>query len=93
MLSTVADRLRTLPPVVVYEPEYVCRPESELIDRDNHEVEIHREGSTYVVEADWLWNLVGSVNFEDRDSLRYFSARAAHERRDRPSRGGGLRRR
>ena len=41
-------------------------------DRDNHEVEIHREGSTYVVEADWLWNLVGSVNFEDRDSLRYF---------------------
>lgn len=72
MLSTVADRLRTLPPVVVYEPEYVCRPESELIDRDNHEVEIHREGSTYVVEADWLWNLVGSVNFEDRDSLRYF---------------------
>lgn len=72
MLRTVADRLRSLPPVVVYEPEYICRPDSEIIDRENHDVEIRREGSSYVVEADWLWNLVGSVNFEDRESLRYF---------------------
>ena len=72
MLRTVADRLRSLPPVVVYEPEYICRPDSEIIDRENHDVEIRREGSSFVVEADWLWNLVGSVNFEDRESLRYF---------------------
>ena len=26
----------------------------------------------YVVEGEWLFNLVGQVNFEDRESLMFF---------------------
>lgn len=72
MILTVQNRLLTLPPVVVYETEFVDCPEKNVIDRENHDVEIRREGNTFYVEAEWLWRLVGSVNFEDRDSLRYF---------------------
>ena len=72
MVLTVQKRLLTLPPVVVYETEFTGRPEEKVIDRENHDVEIRREGGTFYVEADWLWRLIGSVNFEDRDSLRYF---------------------
>lgn len=72
MLLTVSQRLRGLPPVVVYEPEYEDRPDESVIDRGNHDVEIRCENGVYYVEGDWLWNLVGSVNFEDRESLRYF---------------------
>ena len=72
MILTVQSRLLTLPPVVVYETEFVDCPEKNVIDRENHDVEIRREGNTFYVEAEWLWRLVGSVNFEDRDSLRYF---------------------
>lgn len=72
MILTVQSRLLTLPRSVVYETEFVDCPEKNVIDRENHDVEIRREGNTFYVEAEWLWRLVGSVNFEDRDSLRYF---------------------
>ncbi len=72
MIHSVQKRLLTLPPVVIYETEFVGQPAENVIDRENHEVEIRREGNTFYVEADWLWRLIGSVNFEDRDSLRYF---------------------
>lgn len=69
MIDAVAERLRFLPPLTVYEPEYV---EEKPEDSGNHDVSIKSETGVYTVEAEWLYRLVGSVNFEDRDSLRYF---------------------
>ena len=39
---------------------------------EGFKTDIKDTGSEYIVEAEWLWRLVGSVNFEDRDSLNYF---------------------
>lgn len=65
-----ADMLRDLPPLTVYDADYV-EPEP-TIEPGDHSIELRREGKVWYVEADWLYNLIGSVNFEDRESLRYF---------------------
>ncbi len=69
MISAVSDRLKELPPLTVYEADYI--PETVETEK-SYDVDIKVEDGKYTVEADWLWRLVGSVNFEDRDSLRYF---------------------
>ena len=65
-----AEMLKDLPPLTVYDADYV-EPEPE-VEPGDHSIELRREGKVWYVEADWLYNLVGSVNFEDRESLRYF---------------------
>jgi len=69
LLHTITERLKALPPLTIYEADY--EPE-EIIDKSDRSVSITVEDGIYIVEAEWLYNLVGSVNFEDRDSLRYF---------------------
>lgn len=63
------EMLQTLPPLTIYEPDYV---EEELPDPKDHSVEIRNVNGVYEVEADWLFRLMGSVNFDDRESLMYF---------------------
>lgn len=70
LIRLTADRLRDLPPVTVYESNY--EPPVLVVDRSDHSVTVSRQNGMYVVEAEWLWRLVGSVNFADRDSLTYF---------------------
>ncbi|MDD6799849.1 MAG: GTPase ObgE, partial [Firmicutes bacterium] len=69
MVQTVVEKLKLLPPMTVYEAEYTAPLP---VRTDTHEVEIRFDDGIWVVEGEWLWNLVGSVNFEDRDSLGYF---------------------
>ena len=71
LVQTVAERLKSLPAMTVYEAE-MSNDVREVIDRSDHSVAIRRDGDVWVVEAEWLWRLMGSVNFEDRESLRYF---------------------
>ncbi|MGM9645114.1 MAG: GTPase ObgE [Eubacteriales bacterium] len=72
-LVKMADAmLEKLPPLKIYEPEY--EPEDKIIsDGNNHDVTIEKtpEG-VYNVEGEWLFNLVGQVNFQDRESLMFF---------------------
>ncbi len=70
LLASVIRRLDRLPPMTTYETE-VKETDYEDMSFD-HSVEIRRENDTFYVEAEWLYNLIGSVNFEDRESLRYF---------------------
>ncbi|MCQ2421344.1 MAG: GTPase ObgE, partial [Clostridia bacterium] len=65
-----AERLRDLPPLTIYDADYV-EPEPEIPAGD-HDISVHKEDGVWIVEAEWLRNLVGSVNFEDRESLNYF---------------------
>lgn len=69
LVYLVSDRLSLLPPITIYEPDYV---NDKIIDRDDRSVEIRNENGIYIVEGDWLLKLMGSINMDDRDSLRYF---------------------
>ncbi|MFA6947612.1 MAG: GTPase ObgE [Eubacteriales bacterium] len=68
LCELIIRTLATLPKLTVYEPDYVA-PEK---TRGDHSVVIRRENSTFYVEGDWLYNLMGSINFDDRESLNYF---------------------
>lgn len=70
LIKKVTYQLSKLPPLLVFEPEII--PEEESIYDNNHDVVIRRENNTFYVEGEWLYNLMGSINIEDRDSLRYF---------------------
>ena len=68
MLKEVARMLNELPPLTVYETEEI--PAVEIENKD--EMTVYRDGKFWVCEAEWIYNLLGSVNFEDRDSMSYF---------------------
>ena len=69
LMRIVAEKLRTLPPVTVYEPEHV-----ELIEApaDPSAVEIDHLGSTWVITGTWVERLLDSINFDDYESRNYF---------------------
>ncbi len=69
LVAMVAERLRDLPPMLVYESEY---DEEDAYVGGGKETSIIREGAKFVVEGDWLFNLVGQVNFENYESLEFF---------------------
>jgi GTP-binding protein len=65
------QKLQTLPPITVYESEYVAP--NPYDEKSNHEITISKnDKGVYVVEGEWLYNLMGSINFDDRESLNYF---------------------
>lgn len=69
LLSAVREKLASLPPVKIYEPQTaVAAPD---ISND-HEVEVEVKGGVYYVTGEWLKNVINSVNFDDTDSLHYF---------------------
>lgn len=68
LIGTICNELKELPPVTVYEAEYVA-PE---IDRDNNDITIERHEGVWFVEGQWLLNIMRSVNFSDNESFSYF---------------------
>ena len=69
LVGRIGAMLSTLPPVTVYEPEYVPRPPQ--IDT-SAPLEIHREDDTWLVEGPWLECLMSNINFSDYESRMYF---------------------
>ena len=69
LMRVVAEKLRTLPPVTIYEPEYV-----EVIEApgDPSELEIEHLGNTWVITGTWLERLIMNINFDDYESRNYF---------------------
>ena len=69
LMRVVAEKLRTLPPVTIYEPEYV-----EVIEEptDPSAFEIEHYGSTWLVTGRWLERLIQNINFDDYESRNYF---------------------
>lgn len=72
LVDKIDKMLLELPPLTIYEAEYA--PEDAILsDGEDHAVTITKDDKgTYVVEGEWLYNLVGQVNFEDRESLMFF---------------------
>ena len=69
LMQVVAEKLRTLPPVTIYEPEYVV-PVVE--SGDYGEFDIQHENNVWVVSGMWIERMVGNINFEDYESRNYF---------------------
>ncbi len=71
LVHMTADVLKELPPLTIYDTEYF--PENIAVDdKSNHDILIKNVNGTYVVEADWIYKLMGSINFDDYESLMYF---------------------
>ena len=69
LMRVVAERLRTLPPVTIYEPEYVAP----VIEAGSpEELEIEHLGGTWVITGTWLERLIMDINFDDYESRNYF---------------------
>ena len=69
MVQRAAQMLKELPPMLVYECEY--EPEDAYVGA-SHDTTVRRENDVFYVEGEWLYNLVGQVNFEDYESLNFF---------------------
>jgi GTP-binding protein len=68
-MRVVAEKLKTLPPVTIYEPEYV-----EVIEEvaDPSKLEIEHYGSTWMVSGLWLERVIQNINFDDYESRNHF---------------------
>ena len=69
MIHTVSERLKLLPPMIVYESEYA--PEDTYVG-GSKDTTVRRDNDTFYVEGDWLFNLMGQINFDDYESLNFF---------------------
>ncbi len=70
LMNKVSETLSTLPPIVVYEPEYVPKPP--VIDY-SQPLDIQRlDDGIWVVDGPWLQRLIGNVNLNDYESRMYF---------------------
>ncbi len=69
LMQVIAEKLRTLPPVTIYEPEYV-----EVVEEagDPQDLVIEHLGSTWVITGTWLERLIQNINFDDYESRNYF---------------------
>ena len=69
MVNLAVETLRELPPLRVYKEEY--EPEDAYVG-GGKETSIRKENGKYIVEGEWLFNLLGQINFDDYESLNYF---------------------
>jgi GTP-binding protein len=69
MIRRVADRLVDLPPMTVYAAEYA---EEDAYVGGGKDTTITYDHGVYYVEGEWLYNLMGTINFSDYESLNYF---------------------
>ena len=69
LMRVVAEKLRTLPPVTIYEPEYVA-PVVEA--GDPKALEIEHYGNTWLITGVWLERLIQNINFDDYESRNHF---------------------
>lgn len=69
LMRTIANKLAELPPVTVYEADYV-KPLAEAGSAD--ELRIQHQDDYWLVTGPWLSRLIGDINFEDYESRMYF---------------------
>lgn len=70
LMQTVTEKLSTLPPVTVYEPEYVPKPASED-DSPIFTIQRTADGHVWLVEGDKLQVKLRNVNYDDLESRMY----------------------
>lgn len=72
LLQYVESILPSLPPIVVYQEE-TDEASSEISEGQSPEdTVITRQNDTFYVEGEWVYRLMGRINFDDYESLNYF---------------------
>ena len=70
LLNRISELLSKLPPVKRYEPEPL--PQKPVEDFEKNAVKITKQDNVYMVEGEWLLQVISTVNFDDYESLQYF---------------------
>ncbi len=71
LVHAVSERLKLLPPLEIYDSE-LEEDELQVNISDDRRTEITvDEDGTYIVEGEWLVNLMGQVNIDDYESLNF----------------------
>ncbi|MDF2631639.1 MAG: obgE [Caproiciproducens sp.] len=70
LLNRITEMLSKLPPVKQYEPE--AAPLTPIEEIGHNAVKITNNDGVFVVEGEWLVQVINSVNFDDYESLQYF---------------------
>ena len=70
LLKKIQEMLQKLPPIARFEPEPA--PIMRVEDFDDHSVTVKNVNGVYVVEGDWLLQVMRGINFDDYESLNYF---------------------
>ncbi len=69
LVAQTAEELSKLPPIQVFEPDYV-EPEPKLGTSDELTIEV--EDGVYYISGAWMERLLGGINFSDTESKMYF---------------------
>lgn len=69
LMQFAAAELQKLPPIKVFEPDYVPRPPQ--VDT-TAPLDIRHEDDVWLVEGEWLQRLISNVNFSDFESRSWF---------------------
>ena len=72
MVQTVYNELQKLPPVVIYEPEYIVP--TETIDGNSFTI-FRTDDGAFNIDAQWLIDLLNTTDIDDYSSLQYFQRR------------------
>lgn len=71
LVMAIWNAVKELPPVKVYEAEYV--DEAETFDPKDRSVQISRlDGNYWSVEGEWLLRIMRGINFGEYEQLQYF---------------------
>ena len=69
VVKAAAEKLASLPPVKIYEPE----PEVVEFKLENsREFTIRKEDGVYFIDAPWLLKIMNNTNPDDYESMQYF---------------------
>ena len=69
LIHAVGERLQLLPPITVYESEVV---KTEAVAATADDIVIRHEDGKFIVEGDFIYNIMGRINFDNYESLNYF---------------------
>jgi len=70
--GAIFAELQKLPPVIIYEPEFV----KVEVEEDGNAFEIFRtDDGAFNIEAEWLVRILNGTNVDDYESLQYFQRR------------------
>lgn len=72
LMYGVWEKLETLPPVKQFEAQPLTQEELDDKLLSKNEFHVTVEDDIYFVEAEWLWDILRSVNMDDFSSLQYF---------------------
>ncbi len=72
LVRKTSEKLKELPPITVYEAEFLPEEDAAIAVSGARETTVRREKGVYIVEGEWLYNFMGQINFGDYESLNFF---------------------